>query len=250
MPRVPAETRRWGGVGRIRGCGCPVVIAPLDPMGAEEIMPTEFLEHGPEAASATMLFAHGAGAPMDSPAMTAIADALVSKDLRVVRFEFSYMANRRTEGTRKPPPRAEKLNSEYVAAIDALQIDGPLIIGGKSMGGRVASMIADELFEADRIAGLLCVGYPFHPIGKPEKLRTKHLEHLRTPTLICQGARDQFGSKDEVSKYELSSAIQMHWFEDGDHDLKPRKRVSGFTHADHINSMGAAVSAWVKNIVA
>ncbi|NOD36626.1 alpha/beta hydrolase [Ruegeria sp. HKCCD7296] len=192
--------------------------------------------------------AHGAGAPMDSPAMTAIAEALAEEGLRVVRFEFSYIAARRNEGTRKPPPRAEKLNSEYLAAIEELQADGPLIIGGKSMGGRVASMIADEQFEADRIAGLLCVGYPFHPIGKPEKLRTEHLKHLRTPTLICQGTRDQFGSMDEVSQYELSSAIQMSWFEDGDHDLKPRKRVSGFTLADHIKSMGAAVSAWVDDL--
>lgn len=212
-------------------------------------MPTKFLELGPELANATILFAHGAGAPMDSPAMTAIAEALAEQGLRVVRFEFSYMANRRTEGTRKPPPRAEKFNSEYLATIDALNIDGPLIIGGKSMGGRVASMIADELFDADRIAGLLCVGYPFHPIGKPEKLRTEHLQHLRAPTIICQGTRDQFGSKDEVGGYELSSTIQMRWFEDGDHDLKPRKRISGFTHADHIASMGLAVSAWVKGFV-
>src|SRR6056297_1574416 len=145
-------------------------------------MPTKFLELGPEVANAAILFAHGAGAPMDSPAMTAIAEALSEQSLRVVRFEFSYMANRRTQGTRKPPPRAEELNSEYLAAIEELQVDGPLIVGGKSMGGRVASMIADEQFEADRIAGLLCVGYPFHPIGKPDKLRTEHLQHLRTPT--------------------------------------------------------------------
>lgn len=212
-------------------------------------MPTEFLELGPEALRATVLFAHGAGAPMDSPAMTAIAEALADQGLRVVRFEFSYMAIRRTEGTRKPPPRAEKLNSEYLAAIEALQVEGPLIIGGKSMGGRVASMIADALFEVDRIAGLLCVGYPFHPIGKPDKLRTDQLQHLRTPTLICQGTRDQFGSKNEVSEYELSSAIQLRWFEDGDHDLKPRKRVSGHTHADHTTTMGAAVSTWVEGLV-
>lgn len=186
---------------------------------------------------------------MDSPGMTAIAEALAQCGFRVVRFEFSYMANRRTEGTRKPPPRAEKLNSEYLAALKVLKLDGPLIIGGKSMGGRVASMIADELFETDRIAGLLCVGYPFHPIGKPEKLRTEHLKHLRTPTLICQGTRDQLGSRDEVRQYELSPAIRMSWFEDGDHDLKPRKRVSGFTYADHIKSMGLAVSAWVEGLV-
>ena len=111
--------------------------------------------------------------------MTAIAEALAKHDFRVVRFEFSYMALRRTAGTRKPPPRADKLNPEYQTAIEELEVEGPLIIGGKSMGGRVASMIADDLFEKDRIAGLLCVGYPFHPIGKPEKLRTAHLQSLQ-----------------------------------------------------------------------
>ncbi len=211
-------------------------------------MPTKFVELGPKAAGATILLAHGAGAPMDSPGMTAIAEALAENNLRVVRFEFTYMAQRRTEGTRKPPPRADKLNHEYQSAIEELQVDGPLIIGGKSMGGRVASMIADKLFKADRIAGLLCVGYPFHPIGKPEKLRTEHLQNLRTPTLICQGTRDQFGTKDEVSTYDLSSAIKLSWFEDGDHDLKPRKRISGLTHADHLQSMATAVAAWNKKI--
>ena len=211
-------------------------------------MPIDFLELGPKTASITILLAHGAGAPMDSPGMTAIAQALAEQDLRIVRFEFDYMAKRRSEGTRKPPPRADKLNSEYLSAIEKLKVDGPLIIGGKSMGGRVASMIADELFEADQIAGLLCVGYPFHPIGKPEKLRTEHLKKLRTPSLICQGARDQFGSKVEVNGYDLSPAIRIEWFEDGDHDLKPRKRVSGFTHADHMNAMGVAVWDWVDGI--
>ena len=90
--------------------------------------------------------------------------------------------------------------------------------------------------------------FPFYPIGKPEKLRTEHLKELRSPTLICQGTRDQFGSMDEVGEYQLSSAIQIRWFEEGDHDLKPRKRISGFTHADHITSMGAAVSAWVEGL--
>ena len=144
-------------------------------------MSPEFLELGPKAARATILLAHGAGAPMDSSGMTEIAEALADQDFRVFRFEFSYMAIRRTEGTQKAPPRAEKLNHEYQAAIAALQADGQLIIGRKSMGGRVASMIADELFEADRIAGLLCVGYPFHPIGKPDRLRTEHLKKRNAP---------------------------------------------------------------------
>ena len=85
---------------------------------------------------------------------------------------------------------------EYVAAIDDLgPTNGPLIIGGKSMGGRVASMIADASLRRKRIAGLLCLGYPFHPPGRPEQLRTKHLIELKTPALICQGTRDEFGDR-------------------------------------------------------
>lgn len=213
-------------------------------------MPVEFLEIGPPAPKATLLLAHGAGGPMDGPGMIMIAEALAAHDLRVVRFEFAYMAARRVEGSRKPPPRGEKLNPEYLEAVDALSSDGPLIIGGKSMGGRVASMVADDLFAAGRIAGLLCVGYPFHPIGKPEVLRTAHLETLKTKTLICQGTRDPFGTRDEVGGYTLSSQIKLAWFEDGDHDLKPRKRLSGFSHADHMVAMGQAVSDWVDGATA
>ena len=157
------------------------------------------------------------------------------------------MASRRTRG-RKPPPRAETLRPEYVAAIAALKARGPLIIGGKSMGGRVASMIADELNAAGRIAGLLCLGYPFHPVGKPEQLRTAHLATLRTPALIVQGTRDPFGTRQEVAGYALSKSIEVLWLEDGDHDLRPRKGVSGYSMADHLKTMAAAVAAWAGKI--
>jgi len=111
----------------------------------------------------TILLAHGA-APMDSVSLSATATALAAVGIRVARFEFDYMASRRHSTVKMPPPRAETLRSEYIAAIDALSVTGPLIIGGKSMGGRVASMIADDLYPSGRIAGLLCVGYPFHPV--------------------------------------------------------------------------------------
>src|SRR6476661_6859393 len=133
---------------------------------------TTFLFDGPEDAEVTILLAHGAGAPMDSASLNASTKALAAAGLRVVRFEFDYMASRRTSPAKRPPPRAEALNSEYIAAIDALAATGPLVIGGKSMGGRVASMIADQFHAAGRVAGLLCLGYPFHPIGKPDQLRT------------------------------------------------------------------------------
>lgn len=212
-------------------------------------MSTMFLFDGPEDAEATILLAHGAGAPMDSAALNATAKALADVRLRVARFEFGYMAARRTEAGRKPPPRAETLIPEYRAAVAALGAKGPLIIGGKSMGGRVASMVADELYAAGSIKGLLCLGYPFHPPGKPEQLRTKHLVRLKTPTLICQGTRDEFGTRDEVPNYALSEQIELFWLEDGDHDLKPRKTISGFSAADHLKAVGDKVAAWVERVV-
>ncbi|GLS31496.1 hypothetical protein SAMN04488498_10295 [Mesorhizobium albiziae] len=206
-----------------------------------------FLFDGPEDAAITILLAHGAGAPMDSASMVATAKALAAAGFRIARFEFAYMAARRY-GHRKPPPRAETVNPEYIAAVDALGVRGPLIIGGKSMGGRVASMVADELHAAGKIAGLLCLGYPFHPPAKPEQLRTKHLAGLKTPTLICQGTRDEFGTPEEVAGYTLSDKIRVFWLEDGDHDLKPRKSVSGFSTADYLKTLAEQVAAWARSI--
>ena len=206
------------------------------------------LYDGPQDADLTIMLAHGAGAPMDSPSMSAAAAALANQGLGVARFEFAYMAGRRVEATRKPPPRAEKLIPEYLAAIDALDVKGRLVIGGKSMGGRVASMIADDLHGAGAIKGLLCLGYPFHPPGKPEQLRTGHLAAMATPALIVQGTRDAFGSRAEVERYSLSSQINLLWLEDGDHDLKPRKAISGFSTADHLKTIADSVTAWVGRI--
>jgi uncharacterized protein len=206
-----------------------------------------FLFDGPEVAATTLLLAHGAGAAMDSPALTGAAAALARAGLRVARFEFGYMAARRT-GARRPPPRAETLIPEFGAAVAALAAPRRLVIGGKSMGGRVASMLADELHAEARVAGLLCLGYPFHPPGRPDQLRTRHLETLATPALIAQGTRDPFGTREEVETYPLSPAIRLLWLEDGDHDLRPRKSVSGFTAADHLATVAEAVADWAAGL--
>jgi uncharacterized protein len=213
-------------------------------------MATKFLIDGPARAKCTILLAHGAGGAMDTPTMSAATKALADTGFRVARFEFEYMAARRHSTARKPPPRAETLRPEYLAAIDALEAKGPLIIGGKSMGGRIASMIADDLFAAGRIAGLLCLGYPFHPPGKPEQLRTAHLATMKTPALIVQGTRDPFASREEVETYALSKAIKILWLEDGDHDLKPRKRVSGYSAEDHLRTLAEKAAAWAGKIAA
>lgn len=207
-----------------------------------------FLVDGEQQAQATVLLAHGAGAPMDSPWMNSVAKALAAAGLRVIRFEFAYMAARRA-GTRKPPPRADRLVPEYREAVERLGAEAPLIIGGKSMGGRVASMVADEMYAAGTTVGLLCLSYPFHPLGKPAQPRTGHLLDLKAPTLICQGTRDPFGTREEVSSYELSNRIQILWLEDGDHDLKPRKTVSGITAAEHLQTLAMEVHAWTDRLV-
>lgn len=200
---------------------------------------------GPEKATHTILLAHGAGAPMDSGALTAVAVALAREGFRIARFEFDYMASRRTDAGRKPPPRAEKLKPEYLAAVEKIGSSQSLIIGGKSMGARVASMVADELFATGKIGGLLCLGYPFHPPAKPEQLRTQHLADLKTPALIIQGTRDEFGTREEVGAYSLSPSIEMVWLEDGDHDLRPRK-ASGFSAAGHLATMAKAAATWAE----
>jgi predicted alpha/beta-hydrolase family hydrolase len=208
---------------------------------------TDFLFDGPEDARVTILLAHGAGAPMDSASMTAATKSLAEAGFRVARFEFGYMAGRRT-GERKPPPRADKVMPEYAQAITDLKTRGPLIIGGRSMGGRVASMVADDEFAKGRIRGVLCLGYPFHPPGRPEQLRTAHLERIKCPVLIVQGTRDEFGVPDEVTTYPLSKQVRILWLEDGDHDLRPRKAISGFTVAQHLKTMADTVTEWTKAI--
>ncbi|HQJ34638.1 MAG TPA: dienelactone hydrolase, partial [Rhodoglobus sp.] len=197
--------------------------------------------------TATLVLGHGAGAAMDSAGMNDAARVIASRGIRVARFEFAYMAGRR-EGVRKPPPRADTLLGEYRDVVAQAAVDGPVFIGGRSMGGRVASMVADELHEAGTVLGLVCLGYPFHPPGKPEQLRTAHLEHLATPALIVQGTRDEFGTRDEVSGYALSPSIELVWLEDGDHGLRPRKAVSGFTYAQHLESMADAVAGFVGRV--
>ncbi|MFO1149882.1 MAG: alpha/beta family hydrolase [Alsobacter sp.] len=209
-----------------------------------------FLDDGPAEAPAALLLAHGAGGAMDSKGMQSMTEALAVAGLRVLRFEFAYMAARRT-GARKPPPRAELVIPEYRVAVEAAKArvgSTRLVIGGKSMGGRVASMIADELHDAGEMSGLLCLGYPFHPPGQPTKTRTAHLAGMRCPALIVQGTRDPFGSEQEVAGYKLSPAIKLLWMPDGDHDLAPRKTVSGATTAGHLAKMATRVRAWVEGL--
>ncbi len=173
------------------------------------------LTDGPESAPLTLLLAHGAGTPMDHPFLNAVAEGIASAGIRVLRFEFPYMARHRESGKKGPPDKEPVLLQTFRDAFAT--VAGPVVVGGKSMGGRMASMVAGELGAA----GLLVFGYPFHPPGRPEKPRVAHLANLQTPVLIIQGTSDAFGTPDDVAGYTLSPAITVHWLERAGHDLIP-----------------------------
>ncbi|HET7156949.1 MAG TPA: alpha/beta family hydrolase [Hyphomicrobiaceae bacterium] len=210
-------------------------------------MSLAYLAGGPAPATVRLLYAHGAGSGMDTPFMEAVAGLLAERNIATLRFEFGYMAARRQGGSRKPPPKAERLVDEYRAAVAGVPKGAPLLIGGKSMGGRVASLVADELHAQGRVAGLVCLGYPFHPPNKPDQLRTAHLMDLRCPALIVQGDRDPFGSRGEVEAMQLSRAIRVHWANDGDHDLGPRGN-SGFTRKGNLAAAADAIAGFAADL--
>lgn len=178
---------------------------------------SELLRNGAQDAPLTVVLAHGAGAPMDSPFMEVLARGIADAGYAVVRFEFPYMAARR-RGTAGRSPNADSvLLDAWRQVLDTLALGTAPVIGGKSLGARTASLVADEVGAR----GLVCFGYPFHPPGAPERLRTGHLEDLQTPTLILQGERDPFGRRGEVAHYDLSPALRVEWLTDGDHGFKP-----------------------------
>jgi len=199
--------------------------------------------NGARDARVTLALAHGAGAPMDHPFMNTIAEAVAGKDVRVVRFEFPYMAARRTGGKNRAPDREPVLMQTWRDVIAKLGTPGRIAIGGKSMGGRIASMVADEVSAA----GLICLGYPFHPPGAPTRLRIAHLEKLQTPALILQGTRDSFGLPEEVAKYKLSPKIRIVWIEDGDHSFQPRAR-SGRTYEQNMAEAIARMKSFITSL--
>ncbi|MEB3157411.1 MAG: alpha/beta family hydrolase, partial [Cyanobacteriota bacterium] len=201
--------------------------SPASPPPSASPLATPLID-GPANAPATLVLAHGAGAPMDSPFMVAMATGLADQGWRVLRFDFPYMARQRLTGRKAPPDGLPKLLAAFREAATFATADAaasPLIIGGKSLGGRVASLLVDELAPSGA-RGCLCLGYPFHPPGRPHQLRTDHLATLATPTLILQGERDPFGRREEVDTYPLSPRVRVRWLPDGDHSFKPT-RASG-----------------------
>ena len=213
----------------------------------------ELIQNGPMSGP-VYLFAHGAGADMNSEFMAQVSEKWAKKGIRVVRFNFPYMIKREEDGKRRPPDRAPKLLGAYEDVIK--QLNCPVVIGGKSMGGRMASMLMAENAlrdECDRlpILGCACLGFPFHAPGKDPKDRLNHLKELTQPLLIVQGTRDTMGTQEEVEGYveegDINSSVSLSWLEDGNHDLKPRK-VSGFSHQQHIDSAIESVAEFVHRL--
>ncbi|MEH6579193.1 MAG: alpha/beta family hydrolase [Amphritea sp.] len=182
------------------------------------------------AKTGRILFAHGAGAPMDSEFMETVAQGLADGGLQVVRFEFPYMEKRREDGKKRPPDRQPKLLEVYIRMIEQWNKDDvPLFLAGKSMGGRMATMLCDQ----PSVAACFVYGYPFYAPGKQDRPRIEHLQSLLCPVHVFQGTRDRMGDFETVSAYGLSDALHLNWLEDGDHDLKPRIK-SGLTQDAHI----------------
>lgn len=172
-----------------------------------------------------LILAHGAGAPADSPFMEELSAALEREGIGTIRFEFPYMQKRRQDGKKRPPDREPVLLEYFSGVIDRVRAElgsGSLIlVGGKSMGGRMASILASR---RDDIDGVICFGYPFHPPGKLDRWRTAHFRDLNCPILVLQGTRDPFGKPDELEDHQQElEAIDLRWLEGGNHDFQTLK---------------------------
>jgi predicted alpha/beta-hydrolase family hydrolase len=200
----------------------------------------------------SLVLAHGAGAGQLHPFLTSLADRLAARGIDVVTFNFVYM-----EQGRRSPDRAPALEETWRAVIgDVLEASlgrrGALFMGGKSMGGRIASQVLAAEPDGFRaaVAGLVLLGYPLHPPGRPAQARVEHLPRLTTSTLIVQGSRDDFGTPDEVRSAFASSGapFEMLVIEGGDHSYKiPRN--AGHSPAEVVTTITDHVSAWMRQQV-
>lgn len=194
-----------------------------------------------------LLLAHGAGAGHQSPFMRQYVTSLASQGFQVLCIDFPYMQQMLETGKRRPPPPiAQTLEqfSGWYALLSGL-FAGPLWVGGKSMGGRVATLLASQSSYADSVPGVIVAGYPFHPPKAPHKLRLDHWPGIACPLLVLQGERDPFGTRNEVERYELPPNAQLAWLKDGDHDFKPR-RISGLTQTVLIDEATQFAASFVR----
>ncbi|MSO89402.1 MAG: alpha/beta fold hydrolase [Rhodospirillaceae bacterium] len=199
-------------------------------------------------ARVSVVLAHGAGGNQESPFMVEFAQALAARGLGTLTFNFLY-----SEKGTGAPDRSDKLEACYRGIVDAFHagafgkdFGGRLVIGGKSMGGRIASHIAAG---RDDLAGLVFLGYPLHPPGQPAKLRSKHLPGIKTPMLFVQGSRDAFGTPEELRPIlrGLKAPVELCVVEGGDHSFKASKST-GRTPAQIRDFMLDAIERWVGGL--
>lgn len=200
---------------------------------------------------AQVIFAHGAGADMQHDFMSQITRLFNQADINVWRFNFPYMDRRAETGKRYPPDRMPTLLASFKTLVEevvASEPSLPLFIGGKSMGSRVAATLANDEAIVPLIQGVFCLGYPFHPAKKPEKLRLEPLQATQKPILIVQGERDTLGNQQEVLAYNVSNLCQYAFLADGDHSLKPRVK-SGYTQQQHLQSAVHNINTFIKKLI-
>jgi len=198
---------------------------------------------GPDDARCVLILAHGAGAGMDHPFMSHVATGIAPQGVRVVRFNFRYQ-----EAGRKAPDRTAVLEAAFRAVVDEeVSPDRLVVLGGKSMGGRIASHL---VAQGTRAAGLLFLGYPLHPPGRPDRLRTAHLLEITTPMLFVEGTRDPFCPLEtlEEVRASITAPSSVAVIEDGDHYFKVRKS-SGRDTAAAWDEVVAVSSGWLETIV-
>lgn len=194
---------------------------------------------------AEFVMAHGAGQSKDSEFMQTCSQLFAKHQILCTQFNFDYMEKAIALGKRRPPDIMSKLMIRFQSELTSMS-GIPLFIGGKSMGGRVSTMILQE----SKALGAVCFGYPFHPPGKPEKLRIEHFQEITKPIVILQGERDPFGKRVEINDYLLPGNIDIQFIEDGEHSFKPLKSSPVSWHDNIIDAVEKAVQFIHTNLKA
>lgn len=196
-----------------------------------------------------VLLAHGAGADLEAPALVAVAGALAERGIPSLRFNYPY----RDAGRRAPDRPAVLLGATRAAAADLVgrtRLDpGRIVVGGRSMGGRYCSLVVADAEDPLPALGLLLLGYPLHPAGKPDQPRVEHLGRIRVPTLFVSGTRDALGARAALRRAarRVKGPVSWHWIETGDHSFKPLKS-SGLSDEAVLTELAAASADWVASL--
>jgi predicted alpha/beta-hydrolase family hydrolase len=205
-----------------------------------------YLAAKPKQSGLTLILGHGAGAGQASSFMVSFATALAARGIETVTFNFLYM-----EQGRRLPDSKDKLEACYRAVIEtvARRKSGRGRLGGKSMGGRIASQVAAA--GAPEVAGLVLLGYPLHPPGKKDQLRDKHLPQVKAPMLFVQGSRDAFGTPQELQPIlgKLEAPAELYEVAGGDHSFKVPKSA-GVAQADVHKAIQDRIDQWLRATIA